>query len=442
MKLRKMLAIVTVFAMMFSLFSLLSLAASANETTAWFKFDARSGGWIVNDLSRAANGGGLGGSDHGHRVQIVPNNIEAFDLPISGFEVLLYLPPLPCPDEKDEDGNPIDLGFRAIREVQVTYDIDWTKWTDPEARNNFEIITQTAISDWREERVGGNVGEILRAAGVTEEDELNPNFDWSTVNRRATMTTNTPGSAPLMWSMTPGGIKYTDFFKVIVTNFTRTGGKDPSPVTATVHLIGYDGHVIPLLCPDCKQTTCICLCPTGCGKTIIACECFCDKCQAAPCKCCDVCREPVCVCVVVSDTTPPPPPELHEPPQGKQYKVLEAFGTWTGSGSIRVRIDADHEDFEKLVLGANTIANTHYTVTKGSTVITLNEAYLKSLSNGTHNFVAEFKDGFTANIPLIVNSSTARPPDSNPRTGITVAFVPVAIAAAATIAATRRRKRK
>jgi hypothetical protein len=44
----------------------------------------------------------------------------------------------------------------------------------------------------------------------------------------------------------------------------------------------------------------------------------------------------------------------------------------------------------------------HYTVTQGSTVVTLKESYLKTLANGTHTFRKEFTEGY-ADLTLRVN---------------------------------------
>ena len=82
--------------------------------------------------------------------------------------------------------------------------------------------------------------------------------------------------------------------------------------------------------------------------------------------------------------------------------VLSHFGTWTGSGTSTARVDEDHSKFVRLLLNGNVVASSNYTVTAGSTIITLNESYLRNFANGTYNFRAEFTDGF-ANLRLIVS---------------------------------------
>jgi len=82
--------------------------------------------------------------------------------------------------------------------------------------------------------------------------------------------------------------------------------------------------------------------------------------------------------------------------------VLSHFGTWTGTGNATARVDGDHTKFVRLLRAGNVVPATNYTVTAGSTIITLNEAYLRNFANGTYTFRAEFEDGFS-NLTLIVS---------------------------------------
>jgi len=82
--------------------------------------------------------------------------------------------------------------------------------------------------------------------------------------------------------------------------------------------------------------------------------------------------------------------------------ILSHFGTWTGSGTSTSRMDADHNKFVRLLLNGNVVGSDNYTVTAGSTVITLNESYLRNFANGAYTFRAEFEQGF-ANLNLIVS---------------------------------------
>jgi LPXTG-motif cell wall-anchored protein len=86
--------------------------------------------------------------------------------------------------------------------------------------------------------------------------------------------------------------------------------------------------------------------------------------------------------------------------------VLDHFGTWTGSGSATAKIDADHTTFVRLLKDGVEVDSKYYTITQGSTIITLSESYLKTLANGTHTFVAHFTDGRSENITMTVNAKS------------------------------------
>ncbi|MCL2803976.1 MAG: Ig-like domain-containing protein [Micrococcales bacterium] len=88
------------------------------------------------------------------------------------------------------------------------------------------------------------------------------------------------------------------------------------------------------------------------------------------------------------------------------YRVLEHFGTWPGSGGAKARVDADHGKFVRLVKAGVEVDPKHYAVTQGSTVITFNEAYLKTLSAGTHVYQAVFSDGTSESIVLTISAPT------------------------------------
>jgi hypothetical protein len=84
-------------------------------------------------------------------------------------------------------------------------------------------------------------------------------------------------------------------------------------------------------------------------------------------------------------------------------------------------------------------------VAAGSTIITLNEAYLNSLGNGTHNFTANFAGGVEVDIPLTVNvvgGGTGSGADGNPQTGVTLVIVPILLSGLAGGTALVARKRR
>ena len=83
------------------------------------------------------------------------------------------------------------------------------------------------------------------------------------------------------------------------------------------------------------------------------------------------------------------------------YAVLQQFADFNGIGDRTAIIDADAADFGRLLLDGVEVDSDDYTVMAGSTIITLSEAYLQSLTPGTHVFLAEFNDG--AQVPLNLN---------------------------------------
>jgi hypothetical protein len=87
------------------------------------------------------------------------------------------------------------------------------------------------------------------------------------------------------------------------------------------------------------------------------------------------------------------------------YPVLDAFAAWDGSGAARVRVDADREKFVRLVLDDHVVSTSGYTVTSGSTILTLSEDYLKTLSPGSYDFYAEFTDGSAGPLTLTIEGN-------------------------------------
>jgi hypothetical protein len=92
------------------------------------------------------------------------------------------------------------------------------------------------------------------------------------------------------------------------------------------------------------------------------------------------------------------------PAGGTAYNVLDDFGTWTGSGTAFARIDADSSKFVELRLGSLVISPSYYVVTSGSTVVTLAESYLQTLSNGSYDYTVYFTDGSASPVTLVVNA--------------------------------------
>lgn len=79
----------------------------------------------------------------------------------------------------------------------------------------------------------------------------------------------------------------------------------------------------------------------------------------------------------------------------KVYTVLEDFETFTGSGTRYTRVDTDMSEFKGVSINGVEIDPSNYTITEGSTIITLNESYLKTLANGEYAIESSFEDGNT-----------------------------------------------
>jgi hypothetical protein len=95
-------------------------------------------------------------------------------------------------------------------------------------------------------------------------------------------------------------------------------------------------------------------------------------------------------------------------PDPIDYKVLEHFPTYVGAdqnAAVSARIDAPLSKFVCLMLGEQVLNETYYSLTEGSTVVTLRASYLNGLENGSYTFTAVFTDG-TATLPLTVNESS------------------------------------
>lgn len=89
---------------------------------------------------------------------------------------------------------------------------------------------------------------------------------------------------------------------------------------------------------------------------------------------------------------------------GGPYSVCQGFGLFQGSGTQSAVIEASYTKFLRLLVDGVVLDPAHYTVTEGSTIITLHESYLKTLANGEYQVRAIFTDG-QADILLTVDVS-------------------------------------
>ena len=91
---------------------------------------------------------------------------------------------------------------------------------------------------------------------------------------------------------------------------------------------------------------------------------------------------------VTESTTPSPDPV--------SYKILDgANSSWTENtdGSLSIRGNGEMEKFQNVKVDGKIIDKKNYTVTKGSTIITLKADYLKTLATGDHTFEIVWTDG-------------------------------------------------
>jgi len=77
------------------------------------------------------------------------------------------------------------------------------------------------------------------------------------------------------------------------------------------------------------------------------------------------------------------------------YIVTAESSTWDGTGDYIITIQGTNKaNFKDLKInGAALTEGVNYTAADGSVIITIKEAYLKTLATGSHNIVVEFKDG-------------------------------------------------
>jgi hypothetical protein len=85
------------------------------------------------------------------------------------------------------------------------------------------------------------------------------------------------------------------------------------------------------------------------------------------------------------------------------YPVTRHFGTWEGLGTARGEVDADDAKFVRLLCDGVEVPASNYTHAAGSTLLTLTEAHLKALGEGTYTYTAEYVDGTSKPITLSIN---------------------------------------
>ena len=104
--------------------------------------------------------------------------------------------------------------------------------------------------------------------------------------------------------------------------------------------------------------------------------------------------------------------ELYAP-----YRIIDgADSSWTQdtSGSIAIRGNGDFAKFQSVKVDGNLVDPSNYTVTEGSTIITLKADYLKTLSEGSHTFELVWTDGSAStNFTVTANTSDDKNDDDD-----------------------------
>jgi len=127
------------------------------------------------------------------------------------------------------------------------------------------------------------------------------------------------------------------------------------------------------------------------------------------------------------------------------YPILQHFTDFTGKGTSSALIDQTYGGaFVNLWHQGSIVDPSNYTVSTDATTlamtITLSEAYLKTFANGSYTFVAEFADGETGPISLLVKVGV--PPTGDATAVVGFVSVMALLAGAGVLASAKKRFRR
>ena len=110
--------------------------------------------------------------------------------------------------------------------------------------------------------------------------------------------------------------------------------------------------------------------------------------------------------------------EAQEPVQPPVI-IAGANGSWQKSGTdgLSFTSDAEYADFLKVMVDGKELKTTDYTVKEGSTIVTLNAAYLETLSVGKHTLEIESKNGIAKTEFTITAAQTGGDQTGDNQTG-------------------------
>lgn len=98
---------------------------------------------------------------------------------------------------------------------------------------------------------------------------------------------------------------------------------------------------------------------------------------------------------------------------GGRYKILEgADQTWKGSGSLTIKANGDFAKFTGIKVDGTVVDVSHYDAKSGSTVVTLKESYLATLSAGVHTLTFVYNDGEVSTRFMIADKETSGTPET------------------------------
>ena len=100
-------------------------------------------------------------------------------------------------------------------------------------------------------------------------------------------------------------------------------------------------------------------------------------------------------------------------PRDKEYKILDGANQTVNKNSkngLTVRADGPINEFVELRVDGNVVSEKDYVKKEGSTIVTLNSSYLKTLSNGTHTLTFVYTNGTVSTTFNVTNIN-------NPQTG-------------------------
>lgn len=102
----------------------------------------------------------------------------------------------------------------------------------------------------------------------------------------------------------------------------------------------------------------------------------------------------------------------------KEYNMLEGAGQIYEEGKDLVfRSEADFDDFRRVLIDGKELSQDNYTVTEGSTIVTLKDSYLKTLSGRKHEISIVSADGVTRADFTVPDKKIASGNDDNKNSG-------------------------